>query len=969
MGEKRRIALLVGIMVVVLSVVGAVSLTMLYRAAIQEQKERLSEIARSIASHYEEAARIEGVIVDGQLENTDDETLHNLLEEHTHYLPRTETGEVVVARREGDAMVFLLRRKWHEAEAPNTLLFSSAMAEPMRRALSGLSGTTVGPDYRGVAVLAAYEPVPALGLGVVTKIDLAEIRAPFVRAGTTAGIVALVLAIAASIAFLRISAPMIRHIAESEERLRRAYDAAKVGAWEWELQTNRNTWSDELWKLYGLKHRNVEPSYELWRQSIHPEDRPLAEAAVQNAAKSGTELNAEWRVNNPAGPERWLMSRGQPQRDAKGKVVRYLGIVMDITERKRTEYELQTSELKYRNMIMNLSEGFYTATLDGILLDHNIEFNRILGFDPGANLAGKRLTNFWQNSEDRDAYLRQMKQHGIVRNYPASAKKQNGENIFVEINARFVKDEQGNPVRLEGSFIEVTERKRAEEALWLLSSRQEAILDAVTDIIMEVNTDKVYTWANHAGYEFFGDDVLGKEASLFFEGQQDTYGSVKPLFNGSEDIFYVESWQRRKDGQRRLLGWWCRALKDEKGNVTGALSSARDMTDWRAAEDDLKMSLMFLDSIIEQSPVPMWIADESGTLIRINKACCDLLHVTPREVIGKYNVLDDNIVKEQGHLPQVEAVFKKGETASFELYYDTTKVSGLDLQDTASVYLDVTIFPVRDLGGKITNAVIQHKDITERKRAEEEIRKLNEELERRVLDRTAELETSNKELESFSYSVSHDLRAPLRAMDGFTLVLLEDYGKVLDDEGKRLARVIRDNTQRMGKLIDDLLAFSRVGRGALKMGPVNMELTAHAVFIELTTEEDRTRIDYNVGNLPSADADQTMIRQVWTNLVSNAVKFSSKKDRAVIEVDGEQRGDQIIYTIRDNGAGFDMKYSEKLFGVFQRLHGEREFPGTGVGLAIVQRVVLRHGGRVWAESEVDKGAVFHFSLPKHGGVL
>jgi two-component system sensor kinase len=171
----------------------------------------------------------------------------------------------------------------------------------------------------------------------------------------------------------------------------------------------------------------------------------------------------------------------------------------------------------------------------------------------------------------------------------------------------------------------------------------------------------------------------------------------------------------------------------------------------------------------------------------------------------------------------------------------------------------------------------------------------------------------------------------------------------------------------MAKLIDDLLAFSRVGRGELHIGPVNMELLARSVFFELTTEADRERIDFAVGNIPWGEADAAMIRQVWTNLISNAVKFTSGKDRAVIEVSGEERDAEIIYSIRDNGAGFDIKYSGKLFGVFQRLHGEKEFPGTGVGLAIVQRVIHRHGGRVWAEGEVDGGAVFHFSLPKQGG--
>jgi signal transduction histidine kinase len=238
------------------------------------------------------------------------------------------------------------------------------------------------------------------------------------------------------------------------------------------------------------------------------------------------------------------------------------------------------------------------------------------------------------------------------------------------------------------------------------------------------------------------------------------------------------------------------------------------------------------------------------------------------------------------------------------------------------------------------------------------------ELEQRVSERTAQLEAANKELEAFAYSISHDLRAPLRAIDGFTRILEEDYEPFLDAEGQRVCAVIRRQTQRMGELIDNLLTFSRLSRVSMRISLIHMGALAQSVFYELTTPEDRERIDFLVEPLPVAMGDPTLIRQVWTNLLTNALKFSAKRERAIIKVSSRQEGGEIIYSVCDNGAGFDMQYADKLFGVFQRLHSEKEFAGTGVGLAIIQRVIHRHGGRVWAEGELDRGAAFYFTLPQ-----
>jgi signal transduction histidine kinase len=246
----------------------------------------------------------------------------------------------------------------------------------------------------------------------------------------------------------------------------------------------------------------------------------------------------------------------------------------------------------------------------------------------------------------------------------------------------------------------------------------------------------------------------------------------------------------------------------------------------------------------------------------------------------------------------------------------------------------------------------------------ERVRAQAAELEQRVRERTAQLEEANRELQAFSYSVSHDLRAPLRAVDGYARMLEEDFGPKLDDEGRRLLGVVRASSVRMGQLIDDLLAFSQLGRRSLASRAIDMTELAREAADEAARD---SKAAIELRSLPAATADASLLKQVWLNLIANAVKYSAKSERPVIEIAGRGEAAENIYWVRDNGAGFDMRYASKLFGVFQRLHRAEEYPGTGVGLAIVQRVVTRHGGRVWAEGRPGEGACFYFSLPRSAG--
>ncbi|HLP75772.1 MAG TPA: ATP-binding protein, partial [Candidatus Paceibacterota bacterium] len=255
-------------------------------------------------------------------------------------------------------------------------------------------------------------------------------------------------------------------------------------------------------------------------------------------------------------------------------------------------------------------------------------------------------------------------------------------------------------------------------------------------------------------------------------------------------------------------------------------------------------------------------------------------------------------------------------------------------------------------------------EVDERVRAEEALRTLNLELDQRVKTRTKEIEAANKELESFSYSVSHDLRAPLRSIDGFSRALLEDYSDKLDEEGKEDLQTIRAASQRMGKMIDDMLTLSRVTRHELRRARVDLSALAEAVAQELKESEPERKVEFIIAPGLSAETDPNLIRNVLENLIGNAWKFTGKEPLARIEFGQSAQNGAMAFFVRDNGVGFDMAYAQKLFGAFQRLHTVAEFPGTGVGLATVQRIINRQGGRVWAESAPDRGATFYFTLPQ-----
>ncbi len=535
--------------------------------------------------------------------------------------------------------------------------------------------------------------------------------------------------------------------------------------------------------------------------------------------------------------------------------------------------------------------------------------------------------------------------------------RKDGSRFWASVVITAVRDGHG---KLHG-FVKVTrdlsERRRVEEKLRRSEERSRQLVDSVKDYaILLLDTEgRVISWNAGAqrikGYR--SEEILGEDFSRFFT-PEDVAAGV-PAYHlkqaASAGQYEDEGWRVRKDGSRFWANSVLTAVRDEQGTLTGFAKVTRDLTERRRTDEALRAAEEYARLIVDLAYSAFVAIGPDGVISGWNRQAEITFGWSREEAVGRE--LAETIIPPQhrdAHRRGLRHFLATGEGPVLNRVIEMTALR----RDGSEFPIELTISPLRLADKLVFTAFIR--DITDRKAAEEALKRT-----------AAALEAANAELESFSYSVSHDLRAPLRAIDGYAQALLEDHAAQLDAEGQRLLGVVRENAQRMGQLIDGLLRFARFGRQSMTMAPIDMMDLARGGVAELQQGGGSELPLVTIDTLPPAMGDKTLIRQVLANLVANAVKFSRARPRPEVHVGARPQGGEVIYFVQDNGIGFDMRYADKLFQVFGRLHRAEEFEGTGVGLALVQRIVQRHGGRVWAESVPDRGATFHFTLPGADG--
>ena len=536
------------------------------------------------------------------------------------------------------------------------------------------------------------------------------------------------------------------------------------------------------------------------------------------------------------------------------------------------------------------------------------------------------------------------------------------------------KDQQAEQLKSKLADAEIEVFKRTSEIQKINSELEEKVKERttelqnrfkeITDYKLALDAASIVAITNHKGIIQFANDNFCKISKY---SKEELIGQDHRIVNsGYHDKKFIKTiWQtiakgkvwkgeiknKAKDGSHYWVDTTIIPFLDEQDKPYQYVAIRSDITERKKIEEELQKNEEQFRNLLENMLEGAQIIDYNWKYIYVNNTLAKHGRYSKEELLGytvmeKYPGIEQTDIYKAMEVCMNQRVIKQLEN---EFVYP----------DGSHAWFELSMQPVPE--GIFMLSI----DITERKKAEAELHQLNNELEMKVAERTLQLELANKELESFSYSVSHDLRAPLRAINGFSKILKEDFGSTLDIDAVRYLNRIIHSAGKMGQLIDDLLTFSRMSRKELAKRPVDMHKLATVICLELKNEYQKPTIELNISELPVANADLNTIKQVWINLISNAFKYSRNREKQLIELGSYSNNNEVVYYVKDNGAGFNMQYADKLFGVFNRLHAEDEFEGTGVGLAIVHRIITKHDGSVWAEAEEGKGATFYFSLPKY----
>jgi PAS domain S-box-containing protein len=633
---------------------------------------------------------------------------------------------------------------------------------------------------------------------------------------------------------------------------------------------------------------------------------------------------------------------------------------IDITERNLMNRELLLKEEHFRSLFEQASDGIFIADENGYYTDVNEAGCKMLGYSKDEIIKFNIVDIITADEKPRvKPAIDELLRVKILREEWKFKRKD--KSVFLgEVTTKLLPGGH-----LQSYFRDVTELKMSQIALSESENKFKNLVSVMQVGVVIQGPGSEVLLCNPKALELLGlteEQFLGKttfdpdwnvihEDGSPFPGPKHPVAMSITTRKPVRDV--IMGVHRPVHGDRMWLLVDALPQLNGDGTIRQVIVTFIDINKRKIAEEALKRSEDLFNKAFHGSPSPMTIASlKDGKYIAVNNSFLRLVGLTRDEVVGRTGSQLD-LIDDESRTRILSELKLKGNLHNIEV--SARSKTGRQL------YL-LTSIENTDLAGEPCT-IATMLDITERKISEEALSHLNETLEQRVEERTAQLKAVNKELEAFSYSVSHDLRAPLRSINGFTQILMDEYAPKLDSEGSRICNIIMQSSQKMGVLIDELLAFSRLSRLEMTFSDIKMKDLITTTYNDLIVPGFNKKIELNIGDICDSEGDPIMIKQVWTNLLSNAIKYSSKNDLIKIDINCIRGDGSNTYSIKDNGVGFEMEFKDKLFGVFQRLHSIADFEGTGVGLAIVQRIVSRHGGKVWAKGEVEKGAEFYFSLP------